>query len=94
MAVTGYLYAVAGATATLFNAGGTRMALRRFGLGAAYSGYPLGIALCSVYILAHKAGLMSIAAARAFDLAARWSFCNTFKSVIWIVRGGAASVEP
>lgn len=81
--VTGYLYAAAGVAASVLNAGGTRRLLRRFGL-AVSAAYPLGVALLLGVICIQGASVESLAAARAFDLAARWSVSNTFKSVLWI----------
>ena len=81
--VTGYLYAAAGVAASVLNAGGTRRLLRRFGL-AVSAGYPLGVALLLGVICVQGASVESLAVARAFDLAARWSVSNTFKSVLWI----------
>ena len=81
--VTGYLYAAAGVAASVLNAGGTRRLLRRFGL-AVSAGYPLGVALLLGIICFKRASVETLAAARAFDLAARWSVSNTFKSVVWI----------
>ena len=81
--VTGYLYAAAGVAASILNAGGTRRLLRRFGL-AVSAGYPLGVALLLGIICFKRASVETLAAARAFDLAARWSVSNTFKSVVWI----------
>ncbi|KAH8075925.1 hypothetical protein JL720_10382 [Aureococcus anophagefferens] len=80
VALTGYLYAAAGTAASLMNLGGTRACLKQFGLSFASASYPLGL----IAIIGDGASLRAALAARCLDLTARWSFNNTFKSVMWI----------
>ena len=84
VALTGYLYAAAGTAASLMNLGGTRACLKQFGLSFASASYPLGLIVCSLAIIGDGASLRAALAARCLDLTARWSFNNTFKSVMWI----------
>ena len=79
MTVTGYLYA--GVGAKVLNAGGTRRLLRRFGL-AVSAVPPRRRFIVGNHLL--QAGVGGRWRPPSFDLGARWSVSNTFKSVVWI----------